>query len=80
MLHGVGATSFEPVISRTRSKRSFLNYGTLVEERGAAWCRNAQTTRIGPYFEAKRGKGQMGQRTPIAGAKKDTHRGKARCC
>jgi hypothetical protein len=50
MLHGVGATGFEPVISRIRSTRSFLNYCTLVEERGAARRCNAQTARTDKTF------------------------------
>ena len=41
----VGAAGFEPTTSRTRSKRSFLNYCTLVEERKVARRCDAQTTR-----------------------------------
>jgi hypothetical protein len=40
----VGATEFEPTTSRTRSKRSFLNYCTLVEELNVARRCEAQTT------------------------------------
>ena len=40
----VGATGFEPTTSRTRSKRSFQNYGTLVEELSVARRCEAQAT------------------------------------
>jgi hypothetical protein len=40
----VGATGFEPTTSRTRSKRSFLAYCTLVEELNVARRCEAQTT------------------------------------
>jgi hypothetical protein len=40
----LGAAGFEPTTSRTRSKRSFLNYRTLVEERNVGRRCEAQTT------------------------------------
>jgi hypothetical protein len=44
MLHRVRAMGFEPTNSSTRSKRSFLNYCTLVEELNVARRYEAQTT------------------------------------
>jgi hypothetical protein len=46
-MQSVGATGFEPTTSRTRSKRSFLNYCTLVEELNVARRSEAQTTAAG---------------------------------
>jgi hypothetical protein len=40
----VGATGFEPMTSRTRSKRSFLNYRTLVADLNVTRRCEAQTT------------------------------------
>jgi hypothetical protein len=61
-----GATGFEPTTSRTRSKRSVLNYCTLVEELNVARRCEAQTTpsrrRTALIDEAIPGRGQGASR------------------